>query len=73
MNSFISTDYLIFIRNHATIFGIITLAISQYNINVLKTAYIDTISSHLKMDIEESFYKHWEFYKRNSLLYTINI
>jgi len=73
MNNFISTDYLIFIRNHVTIFGNIILAISQYNINVLKTVYINTISSHLKVDIEESFYKHWEFYKRNSLLYTINI
>jgi len=73
MNNFISTDYIILIRNHVTIFGIIILAISKYKKNVLKTKYIDTISSHLKIDIEESFYKHWEFYKRNSLLYTINI
>jgi hypothetical protein len=73
LTRFISTDYLIFIRNNVTIIGIFIIYISAYKIEGLNKCYIDTMSSYLKSDIEECFYKHWEYYKRNFLLVTINI
>jgi hypothetical protein len=73
LNLYQSTDYLIFIRNSGTIFGLIILNISIYNDNKISIKHIDTISSIFKEFIEEGFQKNWIFYKRNTLLYTINI
>jgi hypothetical protein len=57
-NLFHSTDFLIFIRNQSTICGLLILSINLYKDKKLSIKYIDIISSHLKMDMEEGFYKY---------------
>ena len=73
MNSFMSTDYLILIRNHCTFFGIFILLICRYRLKLLDKKYIDHLSSSLKVELEEGYYKYHEYMKRNAWLYTISI
>jgi hypothetical protein len=70
---FNSTDYLIFIRNSSTICGLIILNINLYRNTKINIQYIDTFSSHLRIDMEEIFNKYWIFYKKNVLLCKIEI
>jgi hypothetical protein len=58
INNFISTDYIIFLRNSGTICGIILLNINLYRNEKISIQYIDIISSIFKIDIEESFSKY---------------
>jgi hypothetical protein len=73
ISNFINTDYLINLRNHCTFLGFILLSISWYKSTLIEKKYIDTMSTHLKLDLQEGFYKYWEFYKRNTWLNTTNI
>jgi hypothetical protein len=65
MNDFINTDYLINLRNCSTLFGFFILTISCYRNTLIEKKYIDITSSYLKSELEEGFYKYWEYYKRN--------
>jgi hypothetical protein len=73
INNFIKTDYLINLRNHSTFFGFFLLTINSYKISLIEKKYIDVTSSHLKKELEEGFYKYWEYYKRNTWFSTLNI
>lgn len=56
MNNFIKTDYLIFLRNYSTLFGLILLIINEDAL--IEKKYIDITSSYLKTELEEGFYKY---------------
>jgi hypothetical protein len=58
INNFISTDYLIYLRNHSTFCGIFILSINQYKSSLINKKYIDVTSSYLKIELEEGFYKY---------------
>lgn len=73
INNFIKTDYLINLRNHSTFFGFLLLTINNYKISLIEKKYIDVTSTHLKEELEEGFYKYWEYYKRNTWFSTFNI
>lgn len=73
INNFIKTDYLINLRNHSTFFGFLLLTINGYKVDLIEKKYIDVTSSYLKNQLEEGFYKYWEYYKRNTWFSTINI
>lgn len=73
INNFIKTDYLINLRNHSTFVGFLLLTINSYKISLIEKKYIDVTSAHLKKELEEGFYKYWEYYKRNTWFSTLNI
>jgi hypothetical protein len=73
INNFIKTDYLINLRNHSTFFGFLLLTMNSYKTSLIERKYIDVTSSHLKIELEEGFYKYWEYYKRNTWFSTLNI
>lgn len=73
INNFINTDYLICLRNHSTITGILMLGINWHKSTLIKKKYINVTSSYSKMELEEGFYKYWEYYKRNTWFNTMNL
>jgi len=55
---FINADYLIYLRNNSTLIGILILNINRYMLFPIERKYINVISSILKIEIEEGYYKY---------------
>jgi len=66
INNFINTDYLIYLRNNSTFCGIFIISISLYKFFLIDRKYIDITSSCLKLELDEGFYKYWEYYKKDT-------
>jgi len=73
ITKFLNTDYLIGLRNKSTFCGILIISISMDRIKLIDKIYIDITSSSLKSELDEGFYKYWEYYKRYILFDKINI
>lgn len=73
ITNFINADSLINLRNYCSLIGFFILTINSYQNNLIEQKYIDVTSSHLKKQLEEGFFKYWEYYKRNIWLNSFSL